>query len=114
MCSTSNFMANKHARKGASPSWLWLSILIGRYLLLKEVLGNIGNGKSVDIWSDNWIPSLPPTSLNPTPIQPPLSVSSRIGWSSNSGNLTHFLPRISPDQTSMIDQGDSSSEPQHS
>jgi hypothetical protein len=37
-------------------SYTWRSIIHGRDLLKKGLIWRIGDGKSVDVWSDSWIP----------------------------------------------------------
>lgn len=92
-----------HAKKGATPSWLWSSLLVGRDLLLKGALWNIGNGQAVDIWKDIWVPEMPPAPLlNPMHPPLPMSVSSLIDWNTNSWDLSLILPHISPDQALKI------------
>jgi ribonuclease HI/exonuclease III len=44
------------AKLGSRPSFAWRSLLAGRELLLAGLLWRIGDGKSVSIWSDKWIP----------------------------------------------------------
>jgi hypothetical protein len=47
------------AVKGARASWAWSSLLVGRDTLLNGGLWKIGNGETVDICNDAWIPNLP-------------------------------------------------------
>ena len=47
-----------HAQHGANPSFTWKSLLEGRKVLDLGILWRIGNGFSIIIWSDPWIPSL--------------------------------------------------------
>jgi hypothetical protein len=54
-----------HAPRPRSASYTWRSILFGRDLLLKGVQWGIGDGKSVKINSDPWIPGRPPYMLKP-------------------------------------------------
>jgi hypothetical protein len=44
-----------NARDGIS--YTWRSILQGAHLLKEGVVWRVGNGKSLDIWSDPWIPA---------------------------------------------------------
>jgi hypothetical protein len=48
-----------HAPRPRSSSYTWRSILFGRDLLLNGIQWGIGNGRSVKIMSDNWIPEQP-------------------------------------------------------
>ncbi|XP_043689330.1 uncharacterized protein LOC122640247 [Telopea speciosissima] len=47
------------AKVGNRPSWGWRSILVGREVLLEGLVWKIGDGSSINIWEDRWIPSLP-------------------------------------------------------
>lgn len=47
------------AGRGATPSWIWSSLLEGRSLLDKGLMWSVGNGESIRFWEDNWIPNLP-------------------------------------------------------
>lgn len=47
-----------NARKGQLPSWAWASILEGRQVLAQEGVWQIGNGESVHVTGDKWIPSI--------------------------------------------------------
>lgn len=40
-------------------SWIWRSILKGRDLLKSNCQWNIGNGVSIDLWEDCWVPDCP-------------------------------------------------------
>lgn len=46
------------AGKGSRASWIWSSILEGRDLLLKGLVWRVGDGKSIKVWDDKWIPVL--------------------------------------------------------
>ncbi|XP_042964722.1 uncharacterized protein LOC122298944 [Carya illinoinensis] len=48
------------AKLGSNPSFLWRSFTAGREVLREGMLWCIGNGNSVRIWKDKWIPR--PTS----------------------------------------------------
>jgi hypothetical protein len=54
------------ATKPRSASYTWRSILHGRKLLVEGVRWGIGDGRSVRILHDHWIPSCPPEILKPT------------------------------------------------
>ncbi|XP_054782092.1 uncharacterized mitochondrial protein AtMg00310-like [Prosopis cineraria] len=42
------------ANKGSKASWCWLSIIDGRDFLKKNLLWDISNGESLQIWDDQW------------------------------------------------------------
>jgi hypothetical protein len=44
------------ANLGTRPSYAWRSILVGRELFKEGCFWRIGDGKSVSIWGDKWIP----------------------------------------------------------
>jgi hypothetical protein len=54
---------------------MWRNILFGRDLLLHGVSGGIGNGKSVKITSDHWIPQRPPYMLSPLKTIPEIATA---------------------------------------
>ncbi|XP_062021220.1 uncharacterized mitochondrial protein AtMg00310-like [Rosa rugosa] len=54
------------AKKGARPSWIWNSLLAGRETISKNALWQIGNGRSVDVWTDRWVPSKNGVPIKPT------------------------------------------------
>lgn len=46
------------AQRGATPSWIWSSLLEGRSLLREGLRWSIGNGELIKFWDDCWIPTL--------------------------------------------------------
>jgi hypothetical protein len=44
------------AKLGSKPSFAWRSMLAGRELLEAGMICRTGDGKSVAIWADRWIP----------------------------------------------------------
>ncbi|GMJ14222.1 hypothetical protein HRI_005091400 [Hibiscus trionum] len=46
-----------HARLCSNPSYTWRSLWSSRGLLEKGLTWNIGNGESINIWNDPWIPN---------------------------------------------------------
>ena len=45
------------AQLGLKPSYTWRSLLAGRKVLDKGLRWSIGNGQSVRIWADRWLPT---------------------------------------------------------
>lgn len=77
-----------HATKPRSSSYTWHSILHGRELLTHGIRWGIGDGKTVKIISDNWIPRFPPVILKPTsPIPLTATVHCLINEESGTWNL---------------------------
>ncbi|XP_041023932.1 uncharacterized mitochondrial protein AtMg00310-like [Juglans microcarpa x Juglans regia] len=52
-----------NAKLGSSPSFLWRSLLVVRPLLQEGAIWRIGNGNSVRIWTDKWLPT--PSTFKP-------------------------------------------------
>ncbi|GMI71693.1 hypothetical protein like AT4G29090 [Hibiscus trionum] len=48
-----------HATLGCNPSYTWKSIWASRGLIEKGISWTIGDGRSVNIWNDVWVPGLP-------------------------------------------------------
>lgn len=44
------------AKLGSGPSYLWRSIWQGRGLLMQGLCWRVGNGDSIKIWHDQWLP----------------------------------------------------------
>jgi hypothetical protein len=44
------------AQLRAHPSQIWCSILDGRVVLIQGLIRRIGDGRSTNIWTDNWLP----------------------------------------------------------
>lgn len=45
-----------NAQIGANSSWLWKSLTSALPVIDKGSRTNVGDGKSIDIWSDHWLP----------------------------------------------------------
>ena len=48
-----------HAKPGHKPSYLWLSILSVQNLLRSNSKWVVGNGRSIGVWTDYWLPRTP-------------------------------------------------------
>ncbi|XP_042972884.1 uncharacterized protein LOC122304684 [Carya illinoinensis] len=51
------------AKLGSSPSYVWRSMMAGLSILKSGLRWRVGNGNSINLWSDKWIPSLPPFTV---------------------------------------------------
>ncbi|XP_019161422.1 PREDICTED: uncharacterized protein LOC109158058 [Ipomoea nil] len=60
----SNFV---EARKGGNPSFVWSSLLETKGIIQRNTQWRIGNGLSVRIWHDKWLPD----AANPMVTTPP-------------------------------------------
>ena len=59
-CHRGSFMTTSIENK---PFYAWRSILVGRDLFKEGSFWRIGNGRSVSIWGDKWIPRLTTHSI---------------------------------------------------
>ena len=53
------------AKKGGRASWCWNSLLEGREVIKEYGLWRIGDGETVSIWEDRWVPGLNKEVLKP-------------------------------------------------
>ena len=53
------------AKKGARASWCWSSLMEGRDIIKDYGIWQVGNGKTIDIWNDRWIPGEERVVLKP-------------------------------------------------
>lgn len=51
------------AKDGLNSSWAWLSILEGRKVIQRGIRWKVGNGRSIRVAYDPWLPR--PTTFNP-------------------------------------------------
>lgn len=56
---------------GRNSSYAWRSIWKAKSILKEGLLWRIGDGSSIKIWEDSWIPSISPSNLHPPPIGVP-------------------------------------------
>lgn len=61
-CSRQDFM---HVEKNTSDSPMWKGILDSRELVEKGACYIVGNGKSINIWTDPWVPYIPGFKVRP-------------------------------------------------
>ncbi|CAN1249280.1 hypothetical protein LINPERPRIM_LOCUS7087 [Linum perenne] len=47
------------AKKGSRPSWIWSSLFKARKVVALGAFKRVGDGSTVSINNDPWIPSLP-------------------------------------------------------
>jgi hypothetical protein len=93
------------ATKPRSASYTWRSILHGHKLLVEGVRWGIGDGRSVRILHDHWIPSCPPEILKPTsPIPANALVHCLIDEESGQWNEENVGAFFTPDVASKIMQ----------
>ncbi|KAG2261177.1 hypothetical protein Bca52824_068256 [Brassica carinata] len=67
-------------------SYGWKSIQIGKELLKKGLSTLIGDGKQTNVWSDSWLPVLPPRTIDYISHDPEMKVSELICQRTNSWN----------------------------
>lgn len=48
------------AKLGHNPSYIWRSLLWSRDILDHDLLWRVGNGKSINVFNNKWIPSINP------------------------------------------------------
>lgn len=46
-----------HASLSTNPSYTWRSIMAAHHLMQKGIHWNVGNGESIRVWEDKWLPS---------------------------------------------------------
>ena len=83
------------AKEGYGGSYAWRSILKGREVIRRRVTWRVGNGESIKLWGDKWLPSLQSPSLQ-TPLTIELQnakVSSLINHSTHQWNV-QLLPNL--------------------
>jgi hypothetical protein len=104
------------AEMGKRPSFMWRSFLAAKDLLSNGILWRVGDGKSINIWGDNWLPSVGPLKFQPgMSLSKDAKVSDLIdvsikGWNSvliddyfpafiaNAIKNTHLCPLLPPDK----------------
>jgi hypothetical protein len=55
------------AKLGSKPSYAWRSLFGSRDLLFQELLWRVGDGKSIRVWVDRWLPIPISYSVQSTP-----------------------------------------------
>ncbi|XP_021734157.1 uncharacterized protein LOC110700882 [Chenopodium quinoa] len=68
------------AKVPPNASYTWRSIISARDLVVEGSSWLIGNGKSVRLWGDKWIPKLPGNRISCPPPQPELRNATVDGW----------------------------------
>ncbi|KAL4386202.1 hypothetical protein GQ457_09G009570 [Hibiscus cannabinus] len=97
---SSSFM---NASLGSNPSYTWKSIWCSRGLLEKGYGWRVGNGTTINIWSEPWISNNGDGRIQDTPINPRYSmVSDLIDPLSNSWNIDLIRVIFPPSQASQI------------
>ncbi|OMO55679.1 reverse transcriptase [Corchorus capsularis] len=91
------------AKKGARASWSWQSLLEGRNFIKEHLVWQVGDGKQVQIWHDNWIPEVGMLNIPEDMLQDrPEQVSELIEPSQKQWNLTEIDDLISPVERKAI------------
>ena len=57
------------AKKGASPSWIWSSLLKGRDTIEKHSRWQVISGKNINFWESRWVPTANDGIISPTDIR---------------------------------------------
>jgi hypothetical protein len=55
---------------GKKPSFAWRSIWQAKGLLQEGLMWRVGNGHSINLWEDKWIPAIPHKVLDPVRVLP--------------------------------------------
>ncbi|KAL0009325.1 hypothetical protein SO802_010827 [Lithocarpus litseifolius] len=64
--------AGKEARIGSNPSYAWRSIMAAQDIVRRGSRWQVGNGSSIKIWSDKWLPTPPSHKVvSPPTVWPP-------------------------------------------
>ena len=90
---------------GTRPSYAWRSIMHGRDLMKQGLITSIGDGKSTNVWSTNWVmDSLPrPPLYHPSnPINLSLKVSDLLVEHTGFGNSTMLKRTFAEDDVHRI------------
>ena len=83
------------AKEGQSGLYAWRSIMKGREVIWRGAKWRVGNGESIKLWGDNWLPSLTCPRIQ-GPLQAKLqdeTVSSLLDPTTRLWNLT-LLPIV--------------------
>ncbi|CAL1413360.1 unnamed protein product [Linum trigynum] len=92
------------ATPGPRPSWAWQGMLAGRDLLIRGLRWRIGDGTTVQVLADKWLPSNPPSIplLQPHINFCPVLVSELICPFSRSWNVDLLTSLFLPESVSLI------------
>jgi hypothetical protein len=64
------------ANLGSKPSYVWRSLFNSRELLVHEMIWRVGDGKSIQVWGDRWLPR--PTSYAIQSIPNTISTNAKV------------------------------------
>ena len=81
------------ATKGCRASWGWNSLLLGLDLIRSKSRWQVNNGRSVDVWKDNWLPGKVGGIISPIGGSnrfTPLTVSTLIDQNDGTWKLSHL------------------------
>ncbi|KAM1207288.1 hypothetical protein ACFX13_008002 [Malus domestica] len=93
------------ATRGSCPSWAWVSLLEGRKMLENGALWQIGNGETVKVWNDNWLPDMDRRKPTPKAIllgRAPSLVCDLLGRDDSTWNLSIYEHLLKDDDMSLI------------
>ncbi|XP_062005568.1 uncharacterized protein LOC133722711 [Rosa rugosa] len=92
------------AKNGSRPSWIWNSLIAGRETIIENACWQVGNGESIDVWKDCWVPNRNGGRIKPTDTSnrfTPLLVSEIIDEDRN-WNISHLEPFLDPSDIRCI------------
>ena len=101
------------AKEGQGGSYAWRSILIGRKVIRRGAKWRVGNGESIKLWEDRWLPSLSYPSLQ-GPLVAELqeaTVSYLINPATHSGDSATLYRVFSQDEANEVQKIQFSQQP---
>lgn len=78
-------------------SYTWKSLLVGRDLLRKGLCFVIGDGSTVDMWTDPWLSEHTPRPPRPLGNPPPTMVSTYIKEDGSGWNVEKIREDVKPE-----------------
>lgn len=88
---------------GSHPSQVWRAISAGLSVLKQGLIRSVGNGRSINIWDDNWLPrDNLLRALHPRSANPPQLVSDLIDEPSKSWNRQRIVEHLQPPDVPFV------------